>query len=157
MPIPFSFGIAQKRGQIYCMRRIELSAFSPSRVSLSPEFQLHEKGHIFLLPPYPTVKLCHCTERNIGEKVEISDTRIRRTFIRGDEQNSHFFLLSSLWAGVPGSYTLLFTLQPHGWYKEDDTPAGRTQGAEKRLQFESRCGFIREIDAFASSSILAHV
>jgi len=43
------------------------------------------------------------------------------------------------------------------WCRKDDSPAGRTQGAEKRLKFEPRCGFTREIDAFASSSVLAHI
>lgn len=40
------------------MERKELSAFPLNRMLLSPGFPLHEKGHIFLLSPYPTTLFC---------------------------------------------------------------------------------------------------
>lgn len=97
-----------------CMKRTESSAFFPSREPLSPEFQSHEKGHIFLLPPHPAVKLCHRIERNRGEKLEISrHTRMGRTVTGDNEQNSHFFTLTSLWAGEPDSHSSAYT--PSSW------------------------------------------
>lgn len=55
------------------------------------------------------------------------------------------------------THTLLLIPPPRSWCGKDDSPAGRTQGAEERLKFEPRSVFIGEIDASLSSSVLAHV
>lgn len=49
-------------------------------------------------------------------------------------------------------YTILLAFHPLGWCRKDDTSADRTQGPEKILKFESKCGSIREMDAFSSPS-----
>lgn len=74
------------------------------------------------------------------------------------QQNIPITRISVTWKGTHSSslplpcHTLLLTFHPPGWCRKGDTPEGRTQGAEKILKFESKCGFIREMDAFPSPS-----